>query len=91
MNDRGPEYVERRYWTGIKTSKRDQIMPEDAFAGIENQHDQCFLRLIEPVSFRDVVLPIFDCSVWGINQFQSQAFTDADNFEFVGQILFHRN
>ena len=87
-----PEYGERHDGTGIKASQRYQIMADDAFTGIENQHDQRFLHRVKPVSFGNVVAPVLSYLIRFRQKLGHRlAFPDAVHFEFMGNVWSHRN
>lgn len=49
LNDGGSEYMERRYGACVETPQCNEIVAEDAFVGVQNQHDQRFFGLINPI------------------------------------------
>ena len=79
--------------TGIEATQANQIVADDAFPGIEDQHDQRFFHRIVPVSFGDVLPPIPGHLLRIIQQFgHGFAFPQIQDFKFLWCILFdHEN
>ena len=45
--------------TGIQTAQRHQIVTDDAFAGVQDEHHQRLFHRVKPVGLRDVLSPVF--------------------------------
>ena len=81
--DRRAEHLQRRNETGIQTAEGDQIVTEDAFAGVEHEDDKRLLHRIKSRRLRDVIPPVFDGLFRADDQFHAHAFADADDFELL--------
>ena len=86
-----PKDHERCDNAGIHRAEGDEVVAENASAGVEDQDHDGFFGRIEPRRLRDVAPPIRSSSFWGIHGFgHGLAFTDPHDFEFVWGVGFHK-
>ena len=83
-NDR-PEDFTRLNGAGVQIAQGDQIVANNSAPGVEDQDDQGFFALVEPVRIDDVLFPILHGALGSIDHLsKKRAFPDPHDFEFVG-------
>ena len=84
-HDNWPEDLQWTGDAGIQISEAYQVVPNDPAAGVEDQNDQCFFALVEPVRNGDVLSPVLHGAFWGIDHLsRKRAFPDPQDLEFMG-------
>lgn len=87
LHDGRLEHFTRHDGTSIQAAQADEIVTEDAFAGVEHQHHERLLHRVKPRCLRDVFPPVFDGLLRIIDQFGGHTFPDTDHLELMGQIF----